>query len=129
MQDMLGNLGNYLEEPRPTNSYYENQKTYKRVKFDSPAHARMWKELISDILQVEGYTVERIAQTLDISRDTIQRMMREGTMEPRYVIAARLFALHLILRPDRYGQLPINLKKIPRARYFTRRDFHYIQGD
>ena len=66
-----------------------------------------WKKLVDEMLSRNENTIEIIAQEIDVSYDTIKRLITGRTHQPRPKVAARLLALHLVLCPDRYGQPPL----------------------
>ena len=92
MQDNMIDDEILMVSPRP------RQRSFRQA---------MWKQLVDEILVVEGYSERRLANELVVSRDTVRRMRRGKTMNPRYNIGAKLFAVHLLRRPDRYGQQPV----------------------
>ncbi len=66
----------------------------------------MWKKLISEILQSEDYTIERIAEDVGVTGSCIHRIIDGRTKQPSYRIGTRLLVLHMRVRRDCYGQLP-----------------------
>lgn len=67
---------------------------------------KMWQTIVREILAV-GLSLERLAQELGVSLDSVERMQKGETAQPRYTIVAKLFVFHMLYRPDRYGQSPL----------------------
>lgn len=69
---------------------------------DNSLNTDTWRNMVEEIVE-RGYSEVQIAAKLKVSRDAIIRMRKGITQKPRYRMAAKLFALHMQVRPDRYG--------------------------
>ena len=55
----------------------------------------IWRMMLVDLLQVDGYDLTRIAQELHVTGRTVQRVINGQTRKPMMATTFRLFMLHL----------------------------------
>lgn len=105
MLDVLNHLGNYME---PTKIGFGGTKKRERAAdiSDKAMTRKMWQGIVQEILAA-GVSVECLAQQLEVSIDSVDRMQKGQTAHPRYNVVAKLFVFHMLYRPDRYGQPPL----------------------
>ena len=53
-----------------------------------------WKNLIEDLLQVDGWTKRRIAREVGVSETIIYRLMNDDKVDMRHRNGERLRAIH-----------------------------------
>ncbi len=102
MLDILNRLDSYLGLTPPKKSV-----PLPKVNSSGDSSGEVWRKLSSDILATKNMTKWRLSKELEISIDSLERMQRGLTAQPRYPVLTRLFVLHMMYCPQAYGQRPL----------------------
>ncbi len=110
MLHVLCQTSNYAQRPSYDFKALRKHRAQRVVKNTEARQqtCKMWQTLIAEILEVRGMNLEILAQDLEVFLDTLRRISKGETAYPRAHLARGLFVMHMIYRPDRYGQTPLD---------------------